>query len=255
MKYYLTDTHTHLDFYAKEQLFNVLTETFECGVHRVIVPAVQGHVESICPIPVDLKIYYTYGIHPSYINQSNFSIDPCLIDKVIAIGECGLESQKYSKVDENKQEEVFCKQIELAKVYNLPLIIHNIHATDRIHYFIKKYNFTNGGIIHGFNGNEFQANEWIKRGFFLGVGFQITNPNANKLIKTIKNIGYESIVMETDSPSVVPHGIVKGLCLSYPKNIYKVLECLSNICNCSKEDILFKTEKNVDSFILRKNKN
>ena len=68
--------------------------------------------------------------------------------------------------------------------------------------FIKQQKFTNGGVIHGFSGSEQQALEWIRLGFYIGVGGTITYPRAQKTRTTVARLPLEWVVLETDAPDM-----------------------------------------------------
>ncbi|MDK9737891.1 TatD family hydrolase [Vibrio sp. D404a] len=213
----LFDTHCHLDFDAfstgtQDDLMaaqNYLTAAQEQGVEKVVVPSIGKNnwntLEQLSSHHSNL--YYALGFHPYFLataNEGDFDqLEHHLSGaskQCIAIGECGLDF--FVDVDIDKQERFFVRQIELATAYKLPLIIHERKSHNRLIQLIKQQKFANGGVIHGFSGSEQQALEWIRLGFYIGVGGTITYPRAQKTRTTVSRLPLEWMVLETDAPDM-----------------------------------------------------
>ena len=158
-------------------------------------------------------------------------------DKLVAIGEIGLDYH-YTKKNKEKQKELFIKQIQLANKYNLPIVIHSRDAVKDTIDILK--NYKSFGVIHCFSESKEVANEYIKLGYKLGIGGVLTFKNSN-LKDVIKDIPLENIVLETDSPFLSP---IRGS-VNEPKNIKLIAECLSNIKNITISEVAKKTTDNV----------
>jgi TatD DNase family protein len=113
----------------------------------------------------------------------------------VAIGECGLDYLKNT--DKEKQLYFFKFHLEMAKIYNLPIIIHSVKATEDVIFLLKKYPKVTGE-IHGFSGSESQAQQLTKIGFYLGFGMQIINQKSTKIRQIVKNCPLKFILIETD---------------------------------------------------------
>ena len=122
-------------------------------------------------------------------------------DKVVAVGEIGLDYYK-GKENRNKQIELFEKMLNLAEKHNLPVIVHSRKAIQDTYDTLKKHNAV--GSLHSYQGSSEMAQEFIKLGFCIGIGGTITHRNNKKVRKTLREIGIEHILVETDSPYLSP---------------------------------------------------
>lgn len=183
------------------------------------------------------------GIHPENVNE-NIYIDDLenLIknNKIFAIGEIGLDYH-YSKENKEEQKKLFIKQLDLAKKYNLPVIVHIRDAIQDAYDILKKYNLK--GVIHCYSGSYEMAKEFIKLGYYLGIGGVLTFKNS-KLGELIEKIDINKIIIETDSPflSPEPHRGEKNK----PSNVFYVAQKLANIKHIDIEKIIVITTKNVN---------
>ena len=204
----IIDTHTHLDNEKFiDDVDEVIKRAEDAGVEKFIIPAAE---------PKDLKkavflaekyeeIYFAVGVHPVDIDKYE---DKILLDyinhpKCVAVGEIGLDYhwEKESK-QQKKQQEFFVRQIEIAKEYNKPVIIHVREATKDTYDIIKKFNDIKG-VFHCFNAAE-QLLEFSEN-FYYGTGGVITFKNAKKLINVFPKIPKERVIIETDAPYLTPH--------------------------------------------------
>ncbi|MCZ4308903.1 TatD family hydrolase [Vibrio sp. 10N.222.54.F12] len=216
----LFDTHCHADFDIFEQGFSLdkgiegyVKEAKQAQVEKLIIPSIgQSNWRKLDEIAKSYpNVYYALGFHPYFLEQANdkqFSELRRLLSsknsQCVAIGECGLDF--FVDVAREKQERFFIQQIELAKAFKLPLIIHERKSFNRLIELIKQYKFTLGGVIHGFSGSEQQALAWIQLGFYIGVGGTITYPRAQKTRTTISKLPLDGLVLETDAPDMPMHG-------------------------------------------------
>lgn len=107
-----------------------------------------------------------------------------------------------------KQQDFFSKQLDLAKKYQLPVLLHIRKSHGDSLKILKNKKFTQGGIAHSFSGGIQEAKAFVNLGFKIGITGQITNPNAKKLrttvVELVKMVGLESLVIETDCPDFTP---------------------------------------------------
>ena len=97
---------------------------------------------------------------------------------------------------------IFDAQLQLAKTYKLPVIIHARKAHDMILKHLRTTPLLQGGIIHAFSGSEQQARQYLERGFKLGVGGGVTYTRARKTRHLAAILPLESLVLETDAPDM-----------------------------------------------------
>lgn len=212
----IIDTHTHLD---NEKYYNDIDEVIkrakENGVEKFIIPAAD---------PKDIKkavelaekyeeIYFAVGVHPINIREFDY---PYLLNyinhpKCVAIGECGLDYYRLPEDDNEKkanialQKKIFIEQIEFAKKYNKPLIIHIRDASQDSKKILIDHEAKDvGGVLHCFNADE-NLLELSDHNFYFGIGGVVTFKNAKKLVNVLPKIPQDKIIVETDGPYLTPH--------------------------------------------------
>ena len=243
----LIDTHCHLNKEYYENVETVINDAVSDNVEYLIVSScsTENWEENINLINKYKNVYLNISLHPEYGNEE---IDYDLYleqmkkiiksnSKIIAIGEIGLDYH-YDNTNKDRQKDLFIKQIMLAKEYKLPIVIHTRDATKDTIDILKKFNIK--GIIHCFSGSLETAREYINMGFYLGIGGVVTFKNS-KLKDVIKEIGLDSIVLETDSPYLSP---IRGN-KNFPKNIKIIAEYIASLLNISVEEVSKKTTLNV----------
>lgn len=253
----LFDTHCHLDFdvfslgdqdsFAAAQDYLITAQ--QQGVEKVVVPSIgQTNWKKLEQLSSEhSNFYYALGFHPYFLataSESEFvQLEQHLSDaseQCVAIGECGLDF--FVNVDIDKQERFFIHQIQLATAFKLPLIIHERKSHNRLIQLIKQQKFTNGGVIHGFSGSEQQALEWIRLGFYIGVGGTITYPRAQKTRTTVARLPLEWVVLETDAPDMPISG--KQGNINHSKYLVTILNELVSLRKESKQSIATQTWQN-----------
>ncbi len=159
-------------------------------------------------------IYAAVGVHPSDIaclEEASDGLDQLKSmaeseKKVVAIGEIGLDF--YWEKDEavrERQRFWYNKQLELARELDLPVIIHSRDANEET-FNIMKEAATLGtrGVIHCYSGSPEMAEQYVKLGYYIGIGGVVTFKNGKKLKETAKRIPLENILVETDAPYMAP---------------------------------------------------
>ena len=231
----MIDTHCHLftsDYnYLESLLDNIKNEGIKCIINGCDI---VSNNESL-----DLSIKYNFiysaiGFHPSEVGQLPNNYISYLeenIDKIVAIGEIGLD---YYWVKDNKDEqiELFENQLKLAEKYNKPVIVHSRDAWNDTYNILSKYKVK--GVIHAFSGSLEMANMFIKLGFKLGIGGVITFKKCN-LKDVVKQISINDIVLETDSPYLSPEP-VRGKQNS-PLNLKYIAQFIADIKDISYIDV------------------
>ena len=157
------------------------------------------------------NVYAALGIHPEELDDmtdENLAWIKANANhpKVVAIGEIGLDYYWMKEEDQRAKQRIwFEKQMDLAKELNLPVIIHSREAAEDTLNTIKRYNTQNvKGIVHCYSYSKEIAAEYVKMGWYIGVGGVVTFKNSKKLVETLAAIPLESIVLETDCPYMAP---------------------------------------------------
>lgn len=122
-------------------------------------------------------------------------------DNVVAVGEIGLDYY-YSKDNKENQIVLFEKMLNLAQKHNLPVIVHSRKSIQDTFDILKKYDVV--GSLHCYQGSAEMAKEFIKLGFYIGVGGPVTHTNNKKIRKMLREIDVNHILVETDSPYLTP---------------------------------------------------
>lgn len=202
------DTHCHLydEYYSDMDM--VIQNAVKNNVKRVIVNGcdMKSNKEVLELIKKYDIVYGALGFHPSELDgisdeELKWLDDNLDNSKIVAVGEIGLDYH-YDETDREKQQYFFRKQLEIAKKHNLSVIVHSRDSIQDTYNILKDSSVK--GVLHCYSGSLEMAREFIKIGYFLGVGGIITFKNAKNIINVINNIGLEYILLETDSPYLAP---------------------------------------------------
>ena len=204
----MIDTHCHIFSEYYDDIDEVIQSIKNSGIEKIIVNGtdMKSNLEVLELVKKYDIVYGAIGFQPTELG--NFKDDDIKWleahindDKIVAIGEIGLDYH-YDNTDKVLQQKVFKKQLELASFYNKPIIVHSRDSIKDTYDIINNYNLR--GSIHCFSGSVEMAREFIKIGFYLGVGGVATYKNAKNLINVISNISLEYILLETDAPYLTP---------------------------------------------------
>ena len=240
------DTHCHLSKDDYEDLDKVIKDSEANDVKYLIVSGFdRKSIKETIEIASNYEnVYLSLGYHPSEADITTAEDLNNLEDiiksnkKVLAIGEIGLD---YHWVKDNKEKQIilFKKQIELAKKYDLPLVIHSRDAFQDTYDILKEANYK--GVIHCFSGNKENAKMYTDIGFYLGIGGVITFKNTN-LKETIMDIPRDKILLETDAPYLAPtpHRGEKN----ESKYIPIIAQEIANLLNISIDEVAIITTQN-----------
>ena len=239
----MIDSHCHL-VNEDYDIEDVINRAKEVGVNYLIV---GGSEREDNKLNMDLinryeNINACVGFHPSMasdVTEKDFDdLEEYLKNnKVIAIGEIGLDYY-YGKDDVEEQKNLFIRQLEIAKKYNLPVVIHTRDAFLDTYNTLKKYDLS--GVIHCFSGSLEVARQYMDLGYYLGIGGVVTFKNSN-LKDVVKEIGLDRVVLETDSPYLSP---VRGK-KNEPANVKLVCDYLAELLNINSEKVANITTNNV----------
>ncbi len=204
----IIDTHCHLDFSVFDaDREDVIQRAQKAGVLAMLIPGVKAsawsNIKQLCHSHKGL--YPAYGLHPMFVYEhQQGDIDQLAqwieLENPRAIGEIGLDLyHKNSSLQQ--QQPLFEQQLEIAKQYDLPVLLHVRKAHEQVLKLLKKYQI-NQGIVHAFSGSIEQANQYTQQGFKLGIGGMVTYERSSKLHKLIKDIPLDCLVLETDAPDM-----------------------------------------------------
>jgi TatD DNase family protein len=245
------DTHTHI--YLKD--FNgdrkgIIRECIESGVNKLLLPNIDkssiADVIKICEVYKDI-CYPMVGLHPCYVKDSYKDdldfLKPIIKSlKPVAIGEIGIDLY-WEKSNLEIQRKAFITQINWAKEFKLPIVIHARDSYNEIFEVLDQLNDENlKGVFHCFSSSLKDATRILNYGGFkLGIGGVVTFKNSG-LDKVVKNIDIKNIVLETDSPYLTPNPF-RGT-RNKSSYIPIIANKLSDIYEISSEEIGNITSKN-----------
>lgn len=208
------ETHAHYD---DEQFAGdrgeLLAQLPSLGIRKVI--DVASTIDSIDQC-VELArtydhVYAAVGVHPSELTGMDESVidhmrELAAWEKTVAIGEIGLDYYWEKHADEQQnQRDWFVRQMELAREVSLPVIIHSRDAAEDTYSLMRDIRAQEiPGVIHCYSYSPEMAREYVKMGYYIGVGGVVTFKNAKKLVRTVAETPIERILLETDSPYLAP---------------------------------------------------
>jgi TatD DNase family protein len=215
------DSHAHLEGHRydadREQ---VIARSREAGIETIVaIGNGDGPVNFDCGILLAEKyefVYATIGIHPheaKLADQAAFDRMEQLAKrpKVIAWGEIGLDYY-YDHSPRELQQQVFVKQMELARAVKLPIVIHcrpsdnSEDAWDDCLRLISEQWVPSGlgGVMHCFTGNAEQAKRSLDMGFMISFAGNVTFPKAQQIRDAARMVPMDRMLIETDSPFLAP---------------------------------------------------
>lgn len=240
----MIDTHCHL---CKEDYENVELIIKNMENNKMIAAGINDEtnkeiLELISKYPT---VYGAIGIHPTEVGISNENslkwIEKHLNEnKIVAIGEIGLDYH-YGIEEKEKQIEFFIHQLDLARKYNKPVVIHSRDAIEDTYNIMKDYPDVKM-ILHCYSGSVEMAKRFLNLNVYFGVGGVLTFKNSRVLKEVVSFLPMDHILLETDSPFLAPFPL-RGT-KNEPKNILLVAKALAEIKGLSIEEVLSITTHN-----------
>lgn len=209
---FFVDTHAHLyaDAFAADRE-EIMIRAGQHDIQKIFMPNID-HTSIDGMMELELRYpgtcFATMGLHPCSVNK-DFQRELYIVEewlakrKFSAIGEMGTDLY-WDKTFWNEQKEAFTIQVEWAKKYSLPVIIHCRETIDETIAMVEQLQDGNlTGVFHCFSGNAEQARRIIKLNFFLGIG-GVSTFKKGGLDVVLPEIPLNKLVLETDSPYLAP---------------------------------------------------
>lgn len=246
----ITDTHTHLysEAFADDRK-EMMQRAIDAGVTRFFIPAIDStYTEAMLQLEKDFPqyVFLMMGLHPTSVKE-NYQEELALVEDLLAkrsfyaIGEIGIDLYWDTSTLEI-QKKAFKHQIQLAKKYRLPIVIHCRDAFDDIFEVLESEKSDDlFGVFHCFTGTLEQAKRAISYNMKLGIGGVVTFKNG-KIDQFLNQIDLKHMVLETDSPYLAPKPY-RGK-RNESSYIVKVLEKLSELYALPPEKIAEITTQN-----------
>lgn len=262
----LIDTHAHICFDSyDEDRETIMQRAFAAGVIKIIHPCCRleefGTLETLTQEyngneKVDL--YMAVGVHPTEINTWDKDSNELMKDllkrskelgsKIRAVGETGLDYYHCAEInDQKKQREVFQMQINHAKNFQLPLIVHTRDAwSDTLK--ILQDNFETSqedrGTVHCFTGDLWFAEEVMKLGFCISWGGVLTYKKNDNFRNFAGKLDINKVLLETDCPFLAPQ-LNRGK-RNEPSFMREVAEVLAACYKIEPEELAKITTRNAE---------
>lgn len=218
----LIDTHAHINTMLNPTFDIPLTPQLVDEAKSIINESLSHTVQIIINVGTNIiesknsialaqqypEIFATIGIHPNDCTDSWRSDITELIrllqtkkeNKIVAIGECGLDMH-YPDYNLSRQQDAFRAQIDLALEHDLALVIHSRDAYDETLKMLDEYkNDIMRLVMHCFSYDQAFADYVAAQGWLLGIGGIISYPKNTELQKIIRQIDVKHVVLETDAP-------------------------------------------------------
>ncbi|CUO82426.1 TatD family deoxyribonuclease [Eubacterium sp. am_0171] len=195
-------------------------------------------------------IYGAAGVHPDDVgelNEENFMRLRAVLreEKMVAVGEIGLDYY-WDNESHEVQKTWFIRQLELARELEMPVIIHSREAAADTLQIMKEHARGLKGVIHCFSYSAEMAREYVKMGFFIGVGGVVTFKNSRKLKEVVEETPLEYLLLETDCPYLAP--VPNRGKRNSSLNLVYVAEQIAELKQLSYDEVVEQTEKNARRF-------
>lgn len=242
------DSHSHID--APEfdpDRDEVIRRAEAAGVNQQLVPAIAyaawAKLKSVCESWPGLLP--AYGLHPMFLDEHRPEHLEALQEWIArerpkAVGECGLDLF-VEGLDITEQRMYFRRQLEIARDFDLPVVLHARRAVEEVIATIRSVGRLRG-VIHSYSGSEEQARQLFNLGFLLGIGGPVTYERASRLRRIVCDMPVESLLLETDSPDQ-PDALNRGQ-RNEPALIVNVLETVARLRRTDAGNVADDTRRN-----------
>jgi len=254
----IIDSHAHLEFPQFDADRDaMLTRARDAGIEKILAIGSGTASDRLdAAIPFAEKhdwIYATVGVHP---HESKLATEEWFTElarlakhpRVLAWGEIGLD-YFYDHSPRDVQQNVFSRQLALARGARLPIVIHCRDAWRDCLRILDEENWrgTNlGGIFHCFTGSLADAQRGLELGFLVSFSCNVTYPKMSHLLQTAAALPLDRILTETDSPFLPPQPL-RGK-RNEPANVIEVARALANVRNLAAEEVARVTAENFRRF-------
>jgi TatD DNase family protein len=244
----LYDSHCHLDAPEFDQDREAaILRAQAAGVRWQLIPAVDRAgwpaLKALCAAHPGLRP--AYGLHPMFLDRH----DPADLDELshwladpgtAAVGECGLD-YFVPGLDPARQQRYFHRQLELAREFDLPVVLHARRAVDDVIAALRRIGGLRG-VVHSWSGSQVQAEALFAMGFCLGIGGPVTFDRAQRLRRTVATMPLDLLLLETDAPDQ-PGALRRGQ-RNEPAFLGEVLETVASLRGVAPETVAAATAAN-----------
>lgn len=241
----IIDTHCHIYASEMENAEEIIMEAADNDIHMVLNGTDPSSNREVLELSdkydnVHAALGYFYTLADEITDEEIELLDMQLgSDNVVAVGEIGLDYY-HTKDNRDKQIELFENMLVLAEKHDLPVIVHSRKAMQDTFDILKEHDVV--GSIHSYQGSAEMAQQFIRLGFYIGVGGTITHKNNKKARRMLENTDINHLLLETDSPYLSPQE--KRGEMNTPLNIRYVVRKLAEELDMEKSEVIEITTEN-----------
>lgn len=248
----LIDTHVHLNFEVFQEDLEALQDRWrEAGVSRLVHSCVEPEefegIKALADRFPELSL--AVGLHPLEAQKwkpetaNQIRSLACSEERVVAIGEMGLD---FYKADNYQQQKAVARaQLEIAQQLDLPVIIHCRDAATPLAELLQEFWQTNGavrGVMHCWGGNPEETQQFLDLGFYISFSGIVTFKNAKQIQASAEMVPSDRLLIETDCPFLAP--VPRRGKRNEPSYVRYVAESLALQKNMNLEALAAQTSEN-----------
>jgi TatD DNase family protein len=249
------DGHCHLADSRLKDVSEILQQCKKLGITRFVQAGVdpqdwlrQQELQSQFGC-----FFMNFGLHPYFVSEHSGNECEDALDTLAkhlhladGLGETGLDLRpQFVKDSFERQMDCFEKQLELAEVFQKPVVLHLVRAFEEVKKVFMAWGAPkHQGMVHSFSGNSEQAEYYLSQDLYLSVGGSVCHPNNKSLHQAIAMIPMDALIVESDSPDQAPYGWPHEL--NTPDSIIWVARKIAEIKKVTPEEILDSSSKNLE---------
>lgn len=236
----------------------VIERAKEAGVMQVIAPGTDLETSKAAVALAKTYpgfIYAAVGTHPEETATAQYQFDKAgferLIEEnrsqIVAIGEIGIDLfTKDVQQTLKEQKELFRHQLELAAMYELPVIIHTRNSFKETWEVLESLPQMPRGQFHCFSVDEPALKQVIEAGFYVSFAGNITwSKRVGKMVSMVPD---DKLLLETDSPLMVPRDVkgepIRGTERNEPANVAVLAYRIAELRGQTEQEVAAKTTAN-----------
>ncbi|MBQ9159939.1 MAG: TatD family hydrolase [Methanobrevibacter sp.] len=241
----IIDTHCHIYNSEMENAEEIIKEARKNGIDLILNGTDTLSNREVLRLSakydnVHAAIGYFYTFADEVTDDDIYLLDGQLSnDNVVAVGEIGLDYY-YTKDNKESQKELFENMLNLAEKHDLPVIVHSRKSMQDTFDILRKHDVV--GSLHCYQGSAEMAREFIKLGFYIGIGGPVTYNSNKKIKKVLNQIDINHILVETDSPYLTPQE--KRGVANTPLNLKYIIEKIAEELDLTEDTVRKTTTQN-----------
>ncbi|WP_407424324.1 TatD family hydrolase [Methanobrevibacter sp.] len=241
----IIDAHCHVYKSEMEDAEEIIMQAAKNEIHMILNGTDPVSNEEVLELSeryenVHAAIGYFYSLADEVTDEDILLLDGQLSNpNVVAVGEIGIDYY-HTKDNSDKQKELFENMLNLAQKHDLPVIVHSRKAMQDTYDILKRHDVV--GFMHSYQGSAEMAREFIKLGFYIGIGGTVTRKNNKKTRRMLKEIDINHVLVETDSPYLTPEEKLGEP--NTPLNIRYTIRKIAEELDMKEEDVMEITAEN-----------